>query len=34
VANGTCNQKADETVNNGIYIVKVAGAMHKVCVLP
>ena len=34
VANGTCNQKADETVNNGIYIVKVADAMHKVCVLP
>lgn len=34
VANGTCNQKADETVNTGIYIVKVAGAMHKVCVLP
>lgn len=34
IANGTCVAKAVEEVERGIYIVKVADATHKVCVLP
>lgn len=30
---GSCNNSAVETVTAGVYIVKVAGAVHKVCVI-
>lgn len=33
IISGTCHNNAVETVENGIYVVKVAGGVHKVCVV-